>query len=151
MPRSKKNINERTFKRIVVPVDGSKLSKKAAKIGCYYASTLNCDLIYLHIYYLPETAILPDEETYVPDFTSTFYEHGKSILKEIKGECEGDDINVKTKLIEGVPEKEIIKFVKKTDLVIMGSKGHSAFERLLVGSVTEKVLHHSDSSVMIVR
>jgi nucleotide-binding universal stress UspA family protein len=61
------------------------------------------------------------------------------------------DIKVKTILIEGMPDDEIIKLANKNDLIIMGSKGHSSLDRILVGSVTEKVLHHSNATVMIVR
>ncbi|MFW6121234.1 MAG: universal stress protein, partial [Petrotogales bacterium] len=60
-------------------------------------------------------------------------------------------VKVKKKLVEGIPDNEIIKLANKNDLIIMGSKGHSALDRILVGSVSEKVLHHSDATVMIVR
>jgi nucleotide-binding universal stress UspA family protein len=65
----------------------------------------------------------------------------------------GSDMGVKVKkeLVEGTPDDEIIKLANKNDLIIMGCKGHSVFGRILIGSVSEKVLHHSDATVMIVR
>lgn len=49
------------------------------------------------------------------------------------------------------PDNEIINEGKDNDLIVMGSKGRSAIGSVLVGSVSEKVLHHSKSNVMIVR
>jgi nucleotide-binding universal stress UspA family protein len=66
----------------------------------------------------------------------------------------GKSMNVKcsTRLIDrGTPFEEIIKSANKDDLIILGSKGHSNIERILVGGVSEKVLRHAKCSVMIVR
>ena len=56
-----------------------------------------------------------------------------------------------TKLVEGMPGDHIIKEAKKDDLIIMGCKGRTALSRILVGSVCEKVMHHSKSPVMMIR
>lgn len=53
--------------------------------------------------------------------------------------------------LDGLPSKEIINIAEKNDLIIMGIKGKSSIDRILIGSVSENVLHHSDSSVMIIR
>ncbi|MBD3193848.1 MAG: universal stress protein [Candidatus Lokiarchaeota archaeon] len=146
----KKEIDE-SYKRIIVPVDGSELSKKAAKIGCFFAHKANKKIIFIHVIELPATALPHGEATYVPNISDTLKENGESILNEIKEACSDSNIDFETKMVEGIPDNEIIDFANDNDLIIMGSKGHSAFERVLVGSVSEKVLHHSDSSVMIVR
>jgi nucleotide-binding universal stress UspA family protein len=54
-------------------------------------------------------------------------------------------------MVEGFPAQEIIKEARKNDLIIMGSKGISALNRIFLGGVAEKVIHHSKSTVMIVR
>ena len=67
------------------------------------------------------------------------------------------DILEKTELDKrvesGDPAKIIIQTAKagNYDLIVMGSKGHSAVERYFLGSVSEHVIHYTDSSVLLVR
>jgi nucleotide-binding universal stress UspA family protein len=77
--------------------------------------------------------------------------HGKSFLNEIKKLGKKEGVKIITKIVEGFPDQEIIKLAKKNDLIIMGSKGTSALDRIFLGRVSEKVIHHSPSTVMIVR
>ena len=60
-------------------------------------------------------------------------------------------VKVRVKIVRGIPYEEIIKEAKKNDLIVMGSKGKSALDRILIGSVSEKVLRHTPSHVMIIR
>ncbi|MDG6219707.1 MAG: universal stress protein [Candidatus Thermoplasmatota archaeon] len=142
---------ESFFKRIIVPVDGSKLSEKAVKVGCFLAKEINKTCILFHVNEIPATALYPGEATYASNLSKRLKEEGKSILNDAKKLFSDKEITVQTKLVEGIAYEEIINFANSDDLIIMGSKGHSTVERVFIGSVSEKVLHHSDSSVMIVR
>ena len=144
--------SKKEFKRIVVPIDGSKASKKAAKKAFSLAEKTDLDVTLMHVVHIPATALPPTEATvYNPDVEGAVRKKGRDILDEFKEMGSKSNVKIKTKLIEGVPDDEIVKESKKNDLIIMGSKGHSAVGRVLIGSVSEKVLHHSDATVMIVR
>ncbi len=151
MNNSEVDIQKQTYQRIIIPVDGSDYSKKAAKIGSFIARRTETPLILFHVKEIPATAVPPGEVTYAPNLSETLDEHGKNLLKEIKDICDCEDLDIQTELVEGIPHNEIVDFATKKDLIIMGSKGHSAIERIFIGSTSENVLHHSDSSVMIVR
>jgi nucleotide-binding universal stress UspA family protein len=61
-------------------------------------------------------------------------------------------VNVsKKKLVEGHPAEEIIKEAKENDLIVIGSKGKTGLDRLLLGSVAENVARHASCPVMIVK
>jgi nucleotide-binding universal stress UspA family protein len=60
-------------------------------------------------------------------------------------------VTVKKRLLEGIPEEIIMKEAKKNDLIVMGCKGKSAMDRILISSVCEKVTRHASSPVMVVR
>jgi nucleotide-binding universal stress UspA family protein len=62
-------------------------------------------------------------------------------------------ISVEYYLREGEPAEEIVKLANETgcDLIVVGSHGRSGVERLLVGSVAEKVLRAAHRPVLIVR
>ncbi len=55
--------------------------------------------------------------------------------------------------MEGYPAEEIIKCAEteKVDMIVMGSRGHGLIGRFLVGSVSDRVVHHAHCSVTIVR
>jgi len=54
---------------------------------------------------------------------------------------------------QGDPAQIIIEIANRQnyDLIIMGSRGMSAFKELLLGSVSLKVMHHASCPVMVVR
>jgi len=142
---------DESFERVIVPVDGSELSKKAANIGCFLAKNADKKIVFIHVIEIPATSFPPVEQPYMPKVTDKIREKGKALLQDYKNLCANELVSIQTKMPEGIPDQEIIDFADKNDLIIMGSKGHSTFERVLIGSVSEKVLHHSESSVMIVR
>lgn len=69
-------------------------------------------------------------------------------IKTLAGEI---GVSITTKLIEGFPFEEIILSAQTNDLIILGDKGKTAINRVLIGSVSEKVIRHAKYSVMIVR
>ena len=151
MEHPKSNNRMNYFKRIIVPIDGSNLSKKASKIACYLGEQLNIKIIFFHVVNVTGIIFGTGEVTYDPEMNDVLQEHGKSILNSFKESFSNVNVKIKTVMVEGIPDDEIIKEAKKDDLVIMGSKGQSALERILIGSVTEKVIHHTDATVMVVR
>ena len=148
------------FNRIILAVDGSRISKKATKKALSLSKKTGIEVTAINVINIPLTPVPPGRIatssvrttfSYYPELIKTMEERGKSIINEIKEIASSMHTKLKTKILEGIPDDEIIKFANKNDLIIMGSKGHSTLDRILIGSVTEKVLHHSDATVMIVR
>jgi len=69
-------------------------------------------------------------------------------LKEIT-----DGAAISSEVLFGSPESRIVETAEqfKADLIILGSHGYNRWERLLLGSVSDSVLHHAPCSVLIVR
>jgi nucleotide-binding universal stress UspA family protein len=86
-----------------------------------------------------------------PDIIEIIKKRGNEVLDKVKKQGSKLGVRVKTILVEGIPDDQIIKEAKKEDLIVMGCKGRTALSRILVGSVCEKVLHHSKSPVMVIR
>lgn len=65
----------------------------------------------------------------------------------------GDDVSLSTELLFGSPESRIVETAEKigADLIIVGSHGYNRWERLLLGSVSDSVVHHAPCSVLVVR
>lgn len=62
-------------------------------------------------------------------------------------------ITVTTDTLFGSPESRIVETAEEmhSDLIIVGSHGYNRWERLLLGSVSDSVVHHAPCSVLVVR
>ena len=80
-------------------------------------------------------------------------ERTQAILKEAEEIFEGFTGKMNTVYKVGDVVDVIVKFAEEGgyDLVVMGSRGLGAFSRTLLGSVSDKVIHHINTSVMIVK
>lgn len=86
-----------------------------------------------------------------------FKDHAERILettkKQVIDACADENLNVTTELLIGSPERQIVETAEEmsADLIIVGSHGYNRWERLLLGSVSDSVVHHAPCSVLVVR
>ncbi len=97
---------------------------------------------------------------YLPDTTElekTAKENAKRVLSDAAARLRSDlgdkEVQISTELLFGSPESRIVELAErlKPDLVVVGSHDYSAWERLLIGSVSDAVVHHAPCSVLVVR
>jgi len=141
------------FKRIIVPTDGSEIAKKAAKKALALALATDTEVVALHVINipgLPSLYALPDELPY-EQLHELIRKEGRSYLDEIEKMGKQMGVNVSKKLVDGHPAEEIIKEAQEDDLIVIGSKGRTALDRLLMGSVAENVVRHAHCPVMLVK
>ncbi len=147
--QQKKSIRK-DFKRIIAAVDGSRDSKRAAKKALNLAKKSGVSVTALYVVNPPEN-LYPEFTKMYPNAVALLKKEGSLTLEEIKKQGSKLGVTVKKKLVVGNPDQEIIKEARKQDLIVMGCKGKSGLSRILLGSVCEKVLHHSESPVLIIR
>ena len=146
------------FKRILVPVDGSTHSMKAADTAIELARTFGAELTLLHVTRQLE---LPDQlKDYIrSEHLSTqdivaIDEATKRVIEDTKIKGEGQGVKkIKTVFREGKPARTIVAYAKtaRSDLIVLGSRGLSEFESALLGSVSHKVSSLAGCTVMIVK
>jgi len=58
-----------------------------------------------------------------------------------------------TNVLTGEPYKELVKYAKvqKVDMIVLGIRGHTLWEKLMVGSTTDRVIRHAPCPVLAVR
>jgi len=63
------------------------------------------------------------------------------------------NISILTEILHGSPESRIVEKAEEiqADLIIVGSHGYNRWERLLLGSVSDAIVHHAPCSVLVVR
>lgn len=96
---------------------------------------------------------------YLPDTTElekTAKENAAKILHESAsaiGTHFGDAVAVTTDVLFGSPDSRIVETAEEmhADMIVVGSHGYSRWERLLLGSTSDSVVHHAPCSVLVVR
>lgn len=142
------------MKKILVPVDFSKKSEFASKMAARIAKKSNSTVYLLHMIELPTGIVdmgagsnfsIPESMLYlrkvkerILEFKETFFNENTEVHHSIRFQN---------------PHEGIIKYADKidADLIVMGSKGHSDFEEILIGSNTEKVVRTSKIPVIVVK
>jgi nucleotide-binding universal stress UspA family protein len=83
---------------------------------------------------------------------SKIFQQAEKILNDLAKRVPSD-INCVTEILTGDPAKVIVNYSKKKkpDVIIMGSRGLGGFSKLLLGSVSNKVVDHVSSSVLVIR
>jgi nucleotide-binding universal stress UspA family protein len=138
------------FKQIVVAIDGSEHSHRALEYAKNLAECTGASLRLVHAF--PHTSDLLGYEAYdhlVARRTSA----GQAILDEAHEKLGETNLEVHKELLEG-PEAEAIlnvAEVRHANLIVMGTRGRSALENLLLGSVSSKVIQYAHCPVMVVR
>ena len=97
---------------------------------------------------------------YLPDTTElekAARENAEKVVdgttKKVTDLLAGNNVTVTSDILYGTPESLICETAEElgVDLIVLGSHGYRAWERLLLGSVSNSVVHHAHCSVMIVR
>lgn len=142
------------IERILCPTDFSDFSERAYDYGLSLARHYDAELILLHVV---RPVIIGYPEYAIPDSVSEFYgelhEHAEEQLREFaKVHAEGG-VPARVAVEEGVVTESILDFAQENavDMIVMGTHGRRGFQRLTLGSVTERVLRKAGCPVLAVR
>lgn len=145
----------KTYKKILVPVDGSRLSHKAFKHSLRLAKLMEAEVTVMHVIDSNLRLSAPFESTEVTTAMRLVKEEtekmARSILDEYTERAKDEGVSVSFILARGNVANEIIEASGDFDLVVMGTVGQGTLTSLLLGSVAEKVARHAECPVMLVR
>ena len=155
------------IKKIMLPIDGSVTSMKAARIGTSLSKKYRSELIgltVLDLMSLPYGYVLTRSGTRLHD---NILEEKRREAKKWLDEVEKSFVNglIGSEVTEARFRSEIIEDPSSTvewviinyaeresvDLIVMGTRGKSGFKRALLGSVASGVLSYAHCPVMIIR
>ena len=138
------------FNKILVPTDGSEYTKAAARKAMELAKLSGGKITALYVMDQTIFTNVP-MDTAVMNVYRTLETEGNSALNFIKNLGEEYEVEVEIKLIEGIPVKIILEMSKEYDIIVIGTLGRTGMSKLLMGSVSEKVVRASKCPVMVVR
>jgi nucleotide-binding universal stress UspA family protein len=138
--------------RILCPVDFSEFSRQAVKYAATLARWYDARLTLFHAYRVVPLAPLAPELTTAFTMAPDYVDGLRRELECFARSAAVDRERVDLALTEGDPSHEIVKRAREDgiSLVVLGTHGRSGVERLLLGSVTERVLHRAACPVLAV-
>lgn len=152
------------FDKILVPLDGSEHSWKALEEAALIAKKFSGKLTLMHVYSV-QPVIMPEPSTggslSIPIITgaevSAMIEAamklGNKILTDGEQRIMVSGVEVEKVLVEGHAVEEIVGLANQGnfDLIVIGARGVSHMRELLLGSVTDGVIHHVRCPVLVVK
>ncbi len=144
------------FKKILVPTDGSALAEKAVNAAVEFARKGGATLVAVSVAepypYSPigETAFAPD----LAQYEQEALEQARKSVERVAAAAQAANVPCETHPLQSFnPYEEIVRTAEKTgcDVIFMASHGRKGFNRLFVGSETQKVLAHSSLPVLVFR
>jgi nucleotide-binding universal stress UspA family protein len=139
--------------RILCPVDFSDFSRRALDYAVALARWYGARLTVLHVHHAPFpaatqlTSLAPVEPVVV---TPIDLEQIRSRIAAFTPAEAQARVPVEPKAAEGDPAREILAEADAADVIVMGTHGRSGFDRLMLGSVTEKVMRKARCSLLTV-
>jgi len=142
------------IKLILCPIDFSEFSIRAYHYALSLAEHYRAKLVAQHIVelwrypYADYAASVGDYE----EFCRALREGGKQQLQEFVNNRTHDEIQLELVVHQGSAPDCILSFAKaqKTDLIVMGTHGRRGFDRLVLGSVTDRVMRKAPCPVLAV-
>jgi nucleotide-binding universal stress UspA family protein len=142
------------IKNILVGVDGSKPSVQACHYAMDLAAQTSAQLTFLFVIETPQVIPVGPLSGYVttaPARSEEEVKKAEAIVEQVAKERAGLKITTRVEL--GDPVDTICEVAKtmNADLVVVGARGHNAAQRFLLGSVSDRVVHHAACPVLVVR
>lgn len=148
---------------VIVPLDGSELAETVLPTAVDLAQSMNIEIVLARAFQVPPTAyyrsedvppvaqpFIPSYDDMVADMSREARDYLDAKAKEVRGRGVA---KVRSEVLVGAAADEILKLARHTkgSLIAMCTHGRSGLRRWLLGSVTERVVHHAESPMLIIR
>ena len=146
------------IKKIMVALAFSEYSDAIFKYAAKLAVDLNAELLVAHVIDIHYVEAISQVESMgyqvsSEDYVKNFKSERLSGMDDMASNANFPQNRMKKAVKVGHPYEQLLKLIKeeKPDLVVMGTRAHSEMEHVLVGSVAEKIFHHSPVPMLFYR
>jgi nucleotide-binding universal stress UspA family protein len=155
--------SDRVFKRILVAVDGSESSFRAARVAVRLAKRNEADLLVVSVIQRPAHAFMPTRSMISPgvpvaglqDYYKYASKDAQGWIDKVASIARPLGVKVRKNVLKGAASvvRSLTDYAssQEVDLIVVGRRGSGGFKRLMLGSVSSGVVNHAASSVLVVR
>ncbi|AKB53169.1 universal stress protein [Methanosarcina sp. A14] len=146
-------IKSKPRRQVIIATDGSETANEAADFGI---EMIGCSGAKVYAIYVIDTTpyrSVPLDKIWSDKVLEEFEKEGREATSYIEKIGKAAGVEVESRVLKGHPAEKIVTFAEDNniDMIIMGSLGKSGYERVLLGSVSEKVIRHAKIPVLVVR
>ena len=137
------------MKRILVAYDGSASAAKAFALALDFAAKYDGEVFVLAVARPPDFG----SEVETKAVTENSKKHYREILKSLHETAAAAKVGAHFDVAVGHPAEQIVRHAEtwQADLIVIGHRGRTFFERLLIGSVAKNVIDHAPCAVLVTR
>lgn len=147
--------NEISLKRIIVPLDGSDSSFRAAKFAMKIAKPENAEIIFMHAVVNPPYMEFRGAGPFIIHYIEEAKRNAEMWYMNVGDMAVKEGVKFSTETILDISSAadSIVNYAegKSADLIVIGTKGRTGLKRLLLGSVASGVVTHAKCSVLVIR
>jgi nucleotide-binding universal stress UspA family protein len=139
--------------KILVAIDFSENSDRALDTAIDLAPKFGASIDLVHALNFPMPGLSPYEISAPEDYMRACRNSAKEALEKTKARVHEAGITVRTHLVDAPASGALCRVAEEcgSDLLVMGTRGHSGVKHILMGSVAEHTLRHAPCNVLIVR
>lgn len=136
------------FETILVAYDGSPQAQRATDLAFSMAAAMQSKLLIFAVIRPPEPAARAELNAVLDDAR----EHYEQSFAQLREQAKRRGVELETEIEVGHPAEHIVHRAEQThtELIIMGRRGISSFQRWMLGSISERVLRYAHCPVMVV-
>ena len=146
------SMNFKNIQKILVPTDGSVYSMRAAEYGIRIAKMLSAQIL---VVYVIDVVVLDQisNATERGNVELELKQAGQRYVNYVLGLAEKEGVKSSSLLAKGRPYEQIVHLAKESniDLIVMGTYGRRGAERVLIGSVAERVIEYAPCPVLVIK
>jgi len=137
------------FRKILVGYDGSEASERAVDVAIDLAQCTDAEILVLAVARPPEPATRVEVDAVLDDAR----EHFSDGFIKVRERAKSAEVHLETLIEVGHPAEHLIHQAEviHAELIIVGRKGTSLFEKLILGSVSERVIRFANCPVMVMK
>ncbi|NGM16053.1 universal stress protein [Verrucosispora sp. CWR15] len=137
---------------VVVGVDGSELSRRAVEFAVQEAALRGAAVLALHAYRHPVSTGPGDMQPLVYDESELRADEDRAVAESIAGLTERyPEVQITRRSVRGRAARVLTDASRQAQLMVVGGQGRGEVTGLLLGSVSQSLLHHSHCPVAVVR
>jgi nucleotide-binding universal stress UspA family protein len=155
-------VSKTSIRKIMVAVDGSAASDKAAAYAIHLAKMENAELVFTHVIEdIKMGGVIGARAKYgdiklVEGYNRARKESALQWVKPLEEKARKENVNAGNEILYDTGKSVTGMIVERAekndiDLVVVGTRGRSRFRRLLMGSVASGVSSHAHCPVLVVR
>jgi len=146
------SLNFNNTKKILIAVDGSDYSIRAAEYGISVAKKIGAEILVVFVVdevVLYQISKIIERETVERELN----EDGKGYIKHVVSLAQKENVLSSSIITRGKPFERIVSLAKDShvDMIVMGTYGRRGADRILMGSVAQGVIEYASCPVLVIK